>query len=116
MHMVWLLATSGRLKSDIRYSTALSYNTFPIPELSTEQKETVVIVALKILEIRESYSDKTISELYDTDKMPSELLQAHQNLYRTVETLYSVNSFTDDSERLSCLIKHYKKMTGGQNA
>ena len=116
MHMVWTLATSGRLKSDIRYSSALSYNTFPIPELSEEQKEIVVIAALKILEIREGYSDKTISELYDPDKMPNELLQAHKNLDRTVETLYSVNSFSDDSERLSCLITHYKKMTGGQNA
>lgn len=31
MHMAWMRITSGRLKSDIRYSVKYTYNTFPWP-------------------------------------------------------------------------------------
>lgn len=35
MHMTWLRAVGGRLKTDYRYSASLIYNTFPVPKLST---------------------------------------------------------------------------------
>ena len=34
MHMVWLKAVGGRLKTDIRYSAEICYNTFPFPNIS----------------------------------------------------------------------------------
>jgi hypothetical protein len=113
MHMVWTLATSGRLKSDIRYSTALTYNTFPLPKLSKSQKEQIEILGLEILAIRENYPDKTISDLYDPEKMPNDLKLTHQQLDKAIENLYSASSYKTDDERLSALINLYKKMTRG---
>ncbi|WP_336622600.1 type IIL restriction-modification enzyme MmeI, partial [Actinotignum timonense] len=39
MHMAWLRAVGGKLKTDFRYSNTLVYNTFPVPELSASSKE-----------------------------------------------------------------------------
>ncbi|MEZ8883307.1 DNA methyltransferase [Vibrio sp. 10N.222.54.F6] len=109
MHLTWTLATSGRLKSDIRYSSALSYNTFPIPELSASEKELVVDAAFNVLDIRESYPELSISELYDPDNMPMDLREAHISLDKTVDSLYSKTAFDNNDQRLSCLIAHYFK-------
>ncbi|HCG6382286.1 TPA: class I SAM-dependent DNA methyltransferase [Vibrio parahaemolyticus] len=109
MHLAWTLATSGRLKSDIRYSSALSYNTFPIPELSASDKERVVDAAFSVLDIRESYPELSISELYDPEYMPNNLREAHINLDKVVDLLYSNKAFDNNEQRLSCLIEHYFK-------
>lgn len=34
MHMAWVRAVAGRLKSDFRYSAGIVYNNFPWPEIS----------------------------------------------------------------------------------
>jgi hypothetical protein len=33
LHMTWVRTLAGRLKTDLRYSSALCYNTFPVPTL-----------------------------------------------------------------------------------
>ena len=35
MHMTWVRAVAGRLKTDYRYSSSLCYNTFPFPDISS---------------------------------------------------------------------------------
>ena len=42
IHMVWVRTISGKLKSDYRYSSALSYNTFPFPNISEEKKKELI--------------------------------------------------------------------------
>jgi len=116
MHMVWTMATSGRLKSDIRYSSALTYNNFPIPNLSEEQKESIFSASIAVLSSREEYPDSSISKLYDPERMPIDLLTAHRKLDLVVEKIYAKSNFNNDSERLACLIKLYEEMTGVQSA
>ena len=41
MHMVWVDAVGGKLKTDYRYSAKLCYNTFPFPEISDKQKYSI---------------------------------------------------------------------------
>ena len=56
------------------------------------------------------YPSKTLSELYDPDKMPSRLLEAHQRNDLLVESLYTNQRLTSDSERLSVLFNAYQSM------
>jgi len=116
MHNIWVKATSGRLESRIRYSSALSYNNFPVRSPTQIQREAVTSAAMDILTIREKYPDQNMSELYDPNKMPLDLLEAHARLDSTVENMYQAKPFQSDIERLSVLFKLYEKMTGGQNA
>ena len=115
MHMIWVKATAGRLKSDYRYSSALCYNTFPVPELSEQQKKTIQNHVFNILDEREYYSEKTKAELYDPDKMPDSLREAHQNLDKAVELCYRATPFKDDEERLEHLLKLYEKLMLSEN-
>ena len=116
MHMTWVRAVAGRLKTDYRYSSALCYNTFPIPPLTTKQKETLTRHVYTILEEREKHSEKTMAQLYDPDKMPADLLEAHQSLDLAVERIYRSRPFGSDEERLEYLFKLYEKMIAEEKA
>lgn len=110
MHMVWLRAVGGRLKTDYRYSAGLVYNTFPVPELSTRRKNMIEEQVFEILDLREELGG-TLAELYHKDTMPESLREAHRKLDEIVERAYKDTPFNSDEERLSHLLKRYKEMT-----
>ena len=110
MHMTWLRAVAGRLKSDYRYSTALCYNTFPFPPISERQKQELEQSVYRILEEREAHSEKTLAQLYDPDKMPEGLREAHRQNDLAVERCYRSRPFESDEERLEYLFKLYEQM------
>lgn len=116
IHVAWVKLTSGRMKSDIRYSSAVSYNNFPIPEYTEEKYQSIERAALCVLEARELYPNLTLSKLYDPLKMPIELREAHENLDKLVESLYETKPMLNEQQLLKTLFSTYNKMTGGQNA
>ena len=111
MHMVWVRAVAGRLKTDYRYSAELCYNTFPFPEITDKQKQTIEMHVNNILAEREKHSDKTMAELYDPDKMPQGLREAHHSLDLAIEKCYRQAPFESDEKRLEHLFKRYEIMT-----
>jgi hypothetical protein len=111
MHIVWMKTTGGRLKMDYRYSPTLCYNTFPFPKISDEKKAEIEEAAENVLITREYYPEKTLAELYDPDKMPQDLREAHTKLDDIVESCYPGYPFASDEARLECLFKLYEKMT-----
>ncbi len=111
MHMVWVRAVAGRLKTDYRYSAELCYNTFPFPDISDKQKQTIEMHVNNILAEREKHSDKTMAELYDPDKMPQGLREAHHSLDLAIEKCYRQAPFESDEKRLEHLFKRYEIMT-----
>lgn len=109
LHMTWLRAIGGKLKTDYRYSAGLVYNTFPVPELSTKRKNQIEEQVFEILDLREELGG-TLAELYHRDTMPQALREAHQVLDGIVERAYKETPFISDEERLSHLLKRYKEM------
>jgi hypothetical protein len=113
MHFDWVAAICGQLKEDYRYSNDLGWNTFPVPELSDEDKEALTKTAEGILLARDTYFDKTIAELYDPDHMQKdfpELWEAHQRNDKALETIYNGRPFKNDTERLEHLFARYSAM------
>ena len=113
IHMDWVRAVGGRLKTDYRYSAGLCYNTFPFPKISDEKKQQIEECATDVLLVREPYLTKgeTLADLYDPDKMPDDLKEAHQRLDDVVESCYDGYPFASDEARLERLFKMYEKMT-----
>ena len=103
------------MKTDYSYSSTLVYNTFPFPKISSDKKAEIEEAAEEILVTRESYPEKTLAELYDPDKMPQDLREAHERLDDIVESCYPGYPFTSDEARLECLFKLYEKMTVSNN-
>jgi type I restriction-modification system DNA methylase subunit len=110
IHDVWLRLTAGKLRGDIRYLSALSWNTFPFPLISNQRKEELTQCTFRILEEREKHPEKTLAQLYDPDKMPEGLKEAHRLNDEAVERCYRSTPFNNDEERLEYLFKLYEKM------
>jgi hypothetical protein len=110
IHNNWVQAVAGRLETRIQYSNTLCYNTFPFPEISKAQKDELTQSVFRILEERENHSEKTLAQLYDPDKMPEGLREAHRLNDLAVERCYRSKPFISDEERLEYLFKLYEKM------
>lgn len=110
MHNDWMRTVAGRLKSDYRYSATLVYNTFPWPEVNEQQRKQIEDLAEEVLLVREDYPGKSLAELYDPDKMPEPLREAHKALDKAVEKLYRDKPFRDASERLEHLFARYEEL------
>lgn len=110
LHNIWVRSVGGKLETRIRYSTEICYNTFPVPDLTDKQKEMITTHVYNVLEEREKHPERTMAELYDPDKMPKSLHEAHHNLNLAVELCYRSKPFTSDEERLEYLFKLYEDM------
>jgi len=111
IHMAWLRAVGGRLKSDFRYSAKLVYNNFPWPKPDKKQQTAVETAAQAVLDARSAYPDSTLADLYDPLTMPVNLRKAHQALDKAVERCYQAEKFQDDGERLKLLFERYRALT-----
>ncbi|CAM4349694.1 N-6 DNA methylase [Zobellia roscoffensis] len=110
LHNLWVKTIGGQLETRIRYSAEICYNTFPFPEINQRQKEQINLHVFAVLEEREKHSGKTMAQLYDPDKMPKGLKEAHHQLDLAIERCYRLKPFTSDTERLEYLFKEYEKM------
>jgi type I restriction-modification system DNA methylase subunit len=110
IHMNWVSVLAGRLKSDFRYSSVICYNNFPFPSISKQRKDELTQCTLKIIDERLKHSEKTMAQLYDPDKMPEGLKEAHHQNDLAVERCYRSTPFNSDEERLEYLFKLYEKM------
>jgi hypothetical protein len=110
LHIIWIKTVAGRLKTDMQYTVTLCYNTFPFPPISNQHKNEITQAVFRILEEREKHSDKTLAQLYDPDKMPDGLREAHRQNDEIIEKCYRSTPFKSDEERLEYLFKLYEKM------
>lgn len=115
IHMVWVDSIGGKLETRYRYSAKLCYNTFPFPKISRLKEEELEERAYHILEVRERYPEKTLAQLYDPNKMPADLKEAHRLNDLAVESCYREKPFASDEERLEHLFKLYEKMIKEEN-
>ena len=112
VHMAWVSAVCGRLKSDYRYSVKLVYNNLPWPTPTDEQKSAIEKTAQAILDARAKYPDCSLADLYDELTMPPELRKAHQENDRAVMRAYGFDIKTmTESTCVAELMKMYQKLT-----
>jgi len=112
VHMAWMRAVCGRLKSDYSYSNTIVYNNFPWPTPTEEQRQRIEQTAQGILDARALYPDSSLADLYDELTMPVELRRAHQENDKAVMHAYGfpVKSMTE-SQCVAELFKMYQQLT-----
>ena len=115
VHMAWMRAVCGRIKSDYRYSKEVVYNNFPWPTPTDTQKAKIEQTAQAILDARALYPDASLADLYDETTMPPQLRRAHQNNDRAVMQAYgfSVKDMTE-SKCVAELMGMYQRLTEGE--
>jgi len=110
LHLVWIATVCGKLETRYRYSNTLGWNTFPVPPLTDKMKTDLTHCAEDILLAREAHFPATIADLYDPEKMPADLREAHERNDEVLERIYIGRRFRNDTERLEKLFDLYTKM------
>ncbi len=111
VHMAWMRAVCGRLKSDYSYSNTIVYNNFPWCTPTDEQKAKIEKTAQGILDARAIYPDSSLADLYDEAVMPVELRRAHQANDAAVAGAYGIPKDMPEAEIVAMLMKRYREMT-----
>ncbi|MCI8595120.1 MAG: class I SAM-dependent DNA methyltransferase, partial [Oscillospiraceae bacterium] len=111
VHMAWMRAVCGRLKSDYDYSQKIVYNNFPWPTPTDEQKVKIEQTAQAILDARALYPNASLADLYDETTMPPELRKAHQQNDKAVMQAYGFDVKTmTESTCVAELMKMYQRL------
>ena len=112
IHMAWMRAVCGRIKSDYRYSKDVVYNNFPWPTPTDAQKAKIEQTAQAILDARALYPDCSLADLYDEATMPPELRKAHQQNDKAVMQAYGFwGRLNTETECVAELMKLYQELT-----
>ncbi|RVT31886.1 class I SAM-dependent DNA methyltransferase [Acinetobacter indicus] len=111
---VWVGTVCIRMRTDFRFTPTLGWNTFPVPSLTEKNKADLTRCAENILLAREAHFPATIADLYDPEKMPENLRQAHEENDEVLERIYIGRCFKNDTERLEKLFSMYTEMTSKQ--
>ncbi len=117
MHMTWVRAVCGRLKSDFRYSSGIVYNNFPWPDPTPAQRAAIEVTAQGILTARAAHPGATLADLYDPVAMPPGLTAAHAANDRAVDTAYAQpRGFPTEAARLAFLFARYQSLAAPLDA
>lgn len=109
--MVWQETIGGRLESRLRFNKFLAWNTFPLPALSKENKKAVIQAGKEVLAARENHAGVSLAELYNTEVMYDDLLQAHDLLDKTLDRVLAPRrSIRNTEDRLEVLFSAYVRM------
>jgi len=111
LHVAWLRAVGGKIKSDFQYSIGIVYNPFPWPDLDDAKKEKLNKLGQAILDARTAHPQSTLADLYDPDTMPADLRKAHEANDKAVDYLYRTAAFASDRERVEFLLARYEQIT-----
>ncbi len=113
VHMAWMRATCGRLKSDYRYSKDIVYNNFPWPRPTAEQEAEIARTAQGILDARAEFPDASLADLYDETAMPPALRRAHQENDRATMRAYGfpVGASFTEAHCVAALFARYEALT-----
>ena len=115
VHMSWMRAVCGRLKSDYRYSKDVVYNNFPWPNPTDAQKARIEKTAQEILDARALYPDSSLADHYDDLTMSVELRNAHEDNDNAVMEAYGFNKKLMEDGKDSLIVAElfnlYKNLT-----
>ncbi|MGH2613742.1 MAG: class I SAM-dependent DNA methyltransferase [Thermomicrobiales bacterium] len=109
--IAWQRAVGGRIKSDLRFSNTLTWNTFPLPGLTDQQRAAIIAGGHAVLAARALHPERSLASHYNPLAMAPELLRAHRELDAAVDKAFGLRGAVTDDDRLRALFASYAKLT-----
>ena len=111
MFITWQQTVGGRLKSDLRFSNTLTWNTFPVPNLDNTNKERIIAAGKKVLAARALRPERSLADHYNPLAMDPALLKAHDALDKEVDKAFGApRKLTTERQRQELLFENYSKL------
>jgi hypothetical protein len=109
--ITWQRAVGGRIKSDLRFNKLLTWNTFPMPAVTSEQRAAIIAGGQAVLDARALHPERSLADHYNPLAMAPELLRAHATLDRAVDAVFGLKGSVSNDDRLRALFASYQRMT-----
>lgn len=112
MFITWQRAVGGHMKSDLRFSNKIVWNTLPLPAVSDKQRAAIIAAGQGVLDTRAEQPGVSLADMYNPLAMAPSLLKAHRALDRVVDRAFGARKALETNEqRLAILFKRYQEMT-----
>jgi len=114
VHELWALATGTQLETRPRYTPTTTFETFPFPRPTDEQREAIAAAARELVRLRDGWLNppgldptalavRTLTNLYN--QRPSWLANAHASLDAAVFAAYGWLADLPDDDVLARLLE-----------
>lgn len=112
MFITWQKAVGGRLKSDLRFGSTLTWYTFPVPDLDEKARAAIIKAGQSVLDARALHPERSLADAYNPLAMDPALVKAHDKLDREVDKAFGADrKLTTERQRLEILFARYAEMT-----
>ena len=112
MFITWQRTVGGRLKSDLRFASTLTWHTFPVPALDIQTRQQIIIAGKKVISAREIHPERSLAEHYNPFAMDLELLKAHDVLDREVDKAFGAErKLSNERQRQELLFANYSRLS-----
>lgn len=116
MFVTWQRAVGGHMKSDLRFSNKIVWNTLPLPAVSDKQRAAIIAAGQGVLDARAEQPGVSLADMYNPLAMAPSLLKAHRVLDRAVDRAFGAKKpLETNEERLALLFKRYQEMTATES-
>ena len=116
MFITWQRTVGGRMKSDLRFSNKIVWNTLPLPEVSDKQRAAIIAAGQGVMDARTEQPGVSLADMYNPLAMAPSLLKAHRALDRAVDQAFGARKALEtNEERLAILFKRYQEMTATES-
>ena len=112
MFITWQRTIGGRIKSDLRFGSTLTWYTFPVPSLSDTARQRIIAAGQGVLDARAQHTGRSLADHYNPLSMAPALVKAHDSLDREVDrALGASRKLNSDQRRLELLFQNYRALT-----
>lgn len=116
MFITWQRTVGGHMKSDLRFSNKIVWNTLPLPDVSDKQRAAIIAAGQGVLDARAEQPGVSLADMYNPLAMAPSLLKAHRALDRVVDRAFGARKALEtNEERLAILFKRYQEMTAAES-
>lgn len=113
MFITWQRTVGGRLESRLRFANTLTWNTFPVPELSDKQRDAIIKAGQKVIDARALHPERSLADHYNPLAMDPVLVKAHDGLDREVDKAFGApRKLTVERQRQELLFSNYVELAG----
>ena len=112
MFITWMKTVGGRMKSDLSFSSTITWNNFPLPAIEADRRDAIEAAGGAILTARADHPDLSLEDHYSPGVMTPSVRDAHERLDRLVDLAFGLKE-KDPSflRRQEVLFFSYQELT-----
>ena len=112
MFITWMKTVGGRMKSDLSFSSTITWNGFPLPALTNKDRASLAKAGQNVLEARALHPERSLAQHYAPLSMDPVLVRAHDGLDTVMDKIMGApRRCRTELERQELLFTRYAELT-----